>query len=151
MWKVEREGYYFKIYDQRKNLAGYFAPEYGAIYPEEKTDEVIEQMHKRHETVKGGYLMIPMVKFGIFGEDREMHFSYLLKQLDDVKKRITVWSNFITNNHIRHHKITISHTDHDMLSITLDLVFSSPLELEKNAVQNEIGKILDLIQAEGLL
>jgi hypothetical protein len=151
MWKVEREGYYFKIYDKRKNLAGYFAPEYGAIYPEEKADEVIEQMHKWHETVKSGYLMIPMVKFGIFGEDKEMHFAYLLKQLDDVKKRVMVWSDFIINNHIRQHKITISHTDHDMLSITLDLVFSSPLELEKNAVENEIGKILDLIQAEGLL
>lgn len=151
MWKVEREGHYFKIYDQRKNVAGYFAPEYGAIYPEEKADEVIEQMHKRHEAVKSGYLMIPMVKFGIFGEDKEMRFEYLIKQLDDVKKRIIAWSDFISNNHIRQHRITISHTDHDMLSVTLDLVFSSPLELEQNAIQNEIGKILDLIQASGLL
>lgn len=151
MWKAEREGYYFKIYDKRKNVAGYFAPEYGAIYPENKADEVIEQMHKKHDTVKGGYLMIPMVKFGIFDEDKEMHFAYLLKQLDDAKNRIMVWADFIKNNNIRHHKITISHTDHDMLSITLDLVFSSPLALEKSIVENEIGKILDLLQADGLL
>ncbi|MGI0101147.1 MAG: hypothetical protein ACREA7_00960 [Nitrosotalea sp.] len=151
MWKVERDSHYYKIYDKRKNVAGYFAPEYGAIYPEEKIDEVIEQMHKRHETVKSGYLMVPMVKFGIFGEDREMHFEYIIKQLDDVKKRVMVWANFIASNNIRQHKITISHTDHDMLSITFDLVFSSPLELEKNAIQNEIGKVLDLIVAYGLL
>src|SRR2546422_2920088 len=56
MWILEREGYYFKIYDESKNIAGYFAPEYGEIYPEDKADEVIEEMHKRHEKIKGGYI-----------------------------------------------------------------------------------------------
>lgn len=151
MWKIDLDGYYFKIYDQKKNVAGYFAPEYGDIYPAEKADTIIAQMHKRHDTIKSGYLMIPMVKFGIFGDGREMCTEYLIKQLDDIKKRVLRWSDFISNNNIKQHKITISHTDHDMLSITLYLVFSSPLELEKNAIQNEIGKILDLIQASDLL
>ena len=77
MWILEREGYYFKIYDESKNIAGYFAPEYGEIYPEDKADEVIEEMHKRHEKIKGGYMMLPLVKFGIFQEGQEMNLDYL--------------------------------------------------------------------------
>jgi len=49
MWRLEREGYYFKIYDESKNIVGYFAPEYGEIYPEDKANEVIEEMHKTHQ------------------------------------------------------------------------------------------------------
>jgi|SRR5579872_1130000 len=150
MWKVERDGHYFKIYDKKKNLVGYFAPEYGDIYPEEKTEEIIEQMHKRHEKIAGGYLMIPMIKFGIF-DGREMHLEYLVKQLDDVKMRLDYWVDFVSGNGIKQYKITVSHTDSDMLSITLHMMFSSPVELEKDAIQNEISKILDPLQSLGLL
>lgn len=151
MWKVERETHYFKIYDAKKNIVGYFAPEYGEIYPEEKAEEIIEQMHKRHDLVKSGLLMIPMVKFGIFNEGQEMEMSYVIKQIDDVKMRLTYWSDFISNNGIKHYKIMVSHTDHDMLSITLHLLFSVPVKLEKNAIQEELGKMLTSLQSLGLL
>ncbi len=151
MWKLELDGFYFKIYDERKNVAGYFAPEYGNIYPEDKTEEVIEQMHKRHDKIKSGYLMLPMVKFGVFEEGREMNLDYLLQQLDDVKKRISSWKEFVANKEIRRHKIMVSHTDHDMLSITLEIVFSSPVALEKNMLQSEITQSLNSLQSAGLL
>jgi len=151
MWKLELEGHYYKIYDERKNIAGYFAPEYGNIYPEDKADEVIEQMHKKHDKIKSGYLMLPMVKFGILEEGKEMNFDYLLQQFDKSKSRILSWIRFLSNKGIKRHKITTSHTDHDMLSITLELVFSSPVELEKNVLQNEIATILDPLQSSGLL
>ncbi|MDE2589208.1 MAG: hypothetical protein KGL95_06040 [Patescibacteria group bacterium] len=150
MWKVERDGHYFKIYDKKKNLVGYFAPEYGDIYPEEKTEEIIEQMHKRHEKIVGGYLMIPMIKFGIF-DGRDMNLEYLVKQLDDVKMRLDYWVDFVSVTGMKQYKITVSHTDSDMLSITLHMMFSSPVELEKDAIQNEISKILDPLQSLGLL
>jgi hypothetical protein len=151
MWKLELEGFYYKIYDQRKNITGYFAPEYGSIYPEDKAEQEIEQMHKRHDTIKGGYLMLPMVKFRIFDEAREMNFDYVLKQLDDAKTRISSWSKFASSNGIRMHKISVSHTDHDMLSITFEIVFSSPMPLEKDVLQNAIGQTLDGLQSVGLL
>ncbi|HKU32911.1 MAG TPA: hypothetical protein VJR22_03590 [Candidatus Nitrosotalea sp.] len=150
MWKVERDGHYFKIYDKKKNLVGYFAPEYGDIYPEEKTEEIIEQMHKRHEKIAGGYLMIPMIKFGIF-DGRDMNLEYLVKQLDDVKMRLDYWVDFVSANGMKQYKITVSHTDSDMLSITLHVMFSSPVELEKDSMQSEISKILDPLQSLGLL
>ncbi len=151
MWRLERETHYYKIYDERKNIAGYFAPEYGEIYPEEKADEIIEQMHKRHEKIKSGYLMIPMVKFGIFVEGQEMDLAYVTKQVDDVKTRLSYWADFLSGNSMNQYKVMVSHTDHDMLSITLHLVFSTSIPLEKNALQDEVVKILDPLQAIGLL
>lgn len=151
MWKVERETHYFKIYDGKKNTVGYFAPEYGDIFPEDKADEIIEQMHKRHDKIKSGFLMIPMVKFGIFNEGQEMELGYVIKQLEDVKTRLSYWADFLSSNGIRNCKIAVSHTDHDMLSITMHLVFSSPVDLEKNTLQEEVGKILTPLQSLGLL
>jgi len=151
MWILEREGYYFKIYDESKNIAGYFAPEYGEIYPEDKADEVIEEMHKRHEKIKGGYMMLPLVKFGIFQEGQEMNLDYLTEKLNDVSNRVSLWKRLLSNEDVGQHKITVSHTDHDMLSITLDLIFSSQVALEKTQLRNELGKILDAIHQEGLL
>jgi len=151
MWILEREGYYFKIYDESKNIAGYFAPEYGEIYPEDKADEVIEEMHKRHEKIKGGYMMLPLVKFGIFQEGQEMNLDYLAEKINDVNSRVSLWKRLLSNEDVRQHKITVSHTDHDMLSITLDLIFSSQVALEKTQLRNELGKILDAIHQEGLL
>ena len=148
---MELEGFYFKIYDERKNIAGYFAPEYGNIYPEEKAEQVIEQMHKKHDKIKSGYLMLPMAKFGIMEEGKEMNFDYLLKQLDDVKVRASSWAGFLSNTGIRRHKITVSHTDHDMLSITIELVFPAPVELEKSKLQHELAQLLDSLQSAGLL
>ncbi|MDE1830467.1 MAG: hypothetical protein KGI25_09110 [Thaumarchaeota archaeon] len=151
MWKVERETHYFKIYDAKKNIVGYFAPEYGEIYPEEKADEIIEQMHQRHDQIKSGFLMVPMVKFGIFNEGQEMDLGYVIKQVDDVKTRLSYWADFLSSNGIKHYRVMVSHTDHDMLSITLHLEFSTPIELEKNALQEEVGKILTPLQSIGLL
>ncbi len=151
MWKLELDGFYFKIYDKNKNVAGYFAPEYGNIYPQDKAEEVIEQMLKKHDKINSGYLMLPMVKFGIFEENREMNMDYLIQQLDNVKKRILSWEGFASENGIRQHKITVSHTDHDMLSITFELVFPSPVPLDKNILQNEVSQTLDALQSIGLL
>lgn len=151
MWKLERESHYYKIYDERKNIVGYFAPEYGEIYPEEKADELIEGMYKRGDKVKSGYLMIPMIKFGIFNEGQEMNVNYVKKQVDDVKLRLDYWAEFISANRLEQHRITVSHTDHDMLSITLTLVFPTSVSLEKNSILEELGKILCPLQETGLL
>ena len=151
MWKLELDVFYYKIYDKRKNIAGYFAPEYGNIYPEEKAEQVIEQMNKKHDKIKSGYLMLPMAKFGIMEEGREMNLDYLLQKLEEVKARTLSWAGFISNNGIRRHKITVSHTDHDMLSITFELVFPSLVDLEKSKLLNELTHILDSLQSAGLL
>jgi len=80
-----------------------------------------------------------------------MNLDYLLKKIEDVNNRISLWQSLLSNEGVRQYKITISHTDHDMLSITLELIFASPVALEKSQLQNELDKILDSIHQRGLL
>ena len=151
MWTIDQEEAYFKIYDDRKTLAGYFAPEYGDILPEDKADQVIQTMLKNHDPVKGGYMMLPLVKFGIFEEGKEMNLDYVEQQLQDVYTRVLAWKNILTEKQIEHHKILVSHTDHDMLSITLGIIFESPVPLEKKEILGNLTGILDFAHQKGLL
>lgn len=150
MWKLERDEDYFRIYDSHKDVAGYFDPDYGDLFPQEKEQELIEQMHKNHDKIAGGFMMVPMVKFGIFNVE-EMQMSQLQKQLDSVNKRLSSWKNFISETNNQIHSIRVSHTDQDMLSITFPIKFAQPVPLEKNAILHAIEPILDSMQKQGLL
>ena len=86
MWNLNREDDYYRIYDSNKDIAGYFDPDYGELFPKEKEQELIEQMHKNKDKIPGGFLMVPMVKFGIFEPNKEMSTIQLQKQLDSVEK-----------------------------------------------------------------
>ena len=149
-WKLEREGTYFKIYDENKNIAGYFDPEYGDIFPEHKINEIIEEMHKKNEKIPGGYLMVPMIKFEVF-HDQEIGLDYLQRRIDDVKGRITKWKDFILNQKNSDHKIQVSHTDADMLSITFPIHFDFPVSLEKKLLTAELEITLNSLHERGLL
>jgi len=151
MWTIDQEETYFKIYDNRRTLVGYFAPEYGDIQPEDKADQVIQEMLKNHDPIKGGYMMLPLAKFGMFEEGKEMNLDYVEQQLHDVYNRILVWKNLMTEKQIEHHKILVSHTDHDMLSITLGIIFESPVPLEKKEILSNLNTILDFAHHKGLL
>ena len=151
MWTIEQEDTYFKIYDDRKTLAGYFAPEYGDIQPEDKADQVIVEMIKNHEPIKGGYMMLPLVKFGLFEDGKEMNLDYVEQQLRDSYNRILTWKNLTIEKQITHHKILVSHTDHDMLSITLGIIFDSPVPLEKKELLGNLLGLLDFAHNKGLL
>ena len=150
-WKLEREEEYFKIFDENKNIAGYFDPEYGEIHPEHKIYEIIEEMHKRHDKILGGYLMVPMVKFGVFDGGHEIRLDTLQTKIDGVKERITKWQEFMSHQKNPQHKIEISHTDSDMLSITFPISFTSPTQLEKGQILTELELILNSLHAKGLL
>lgn len=150
MWHIEREEGYFKIFDNNKNIAAYFDPEYGDIFPEDKVDKIIEEMHKNHEKILGGYLMVPLVKFGIFSEE-EMQIENLHSKVEDAKTRIERWYNFISDRQDKAHSIRVSHTDSDMLSITFPIRFSEPTPLEKKLVLEQLEITLSSLNASGLI
>jgi hypothetical protein len=151
MWKLEREEDYFRIYDSNKDIAGYFDPDFGELFPKEKEEELIEQMHKNHDKIPGGFLILPMLKFGIFGNETEMDINQLQSTLDSVKERLDKWRIFISESGNDLHFIQVSHTDQDMLSITFPMRFKNPIPLEKNSILHELGSILDSLQRQGLL
>ena len=151
MWRLEREEGYFKIHDENKNIAGYFDPEYGEIFPEHKINEIIEQMHKNHEKIPGGYLMVPMIKFEMFDTDKEMNLDSLSTKMDAVKERITKWQKFISSKQNLAYKINVSHTDQYMLSITFPISFPVPIALDKKLILDGLEAILDSLHEQGLL
>ena len=63
---TKKEEEFFRIFDSKKDIVGYFDPDYGELFPKEKESEIIDQMHKNHDKIPGGFLMVPLVKFGIF-------------------------------------------------------------------------------------
>ncbi|HSG74453.1 MAG TPA: hypothetical protein VLA01_04590 [Nitrosopumilaceae archaeon] len=151
MWKIERDDEYFRIFDSKKDIAGYFDPDYGELFPKEKELELIEQMHKNHDKIPGGFLMVPLVKFRIFDNDNEAKIEEIQRKLDDANQRIKQWKDFLLKTKNEFHGIRVSHTDQDMLSITFPIKFDPPTSLEKKALLEKLETTLDLLQKQGLL
>lgn len=150
MWHLDlEEEYFYKIYDSKKQIAGYFDPDYGKIHSPDTELEQIVQMHKNADKIKRGFLTLPMVKFGIFSED-SMTVDKLSQQIQQVNNRILHWQKFIsTIDSI--HSISVSHTDHDMLSITIEIKFGNAIPLDKKIIQEKLEPVLNQLQTLGLL
>jgi hypothetical protein len=150
MWKLERDDDFFRIFDKNRNIAGYFVPNYGEIFPEDKIDETIEQMHKNQDKIPGGFLTVPMVKFGIFDSKQDMDILYLSSHVSDATARIEAWKDFLMENQMQH-AINMAHTDQDMLSLTFPVKFTESVPLEKNALLETLTPTLDSLSQKGLL
>lgn len=151
LWKLESDEDFFRIYDSKKMVAGYFDPDYGDIYPKENHEEIISSMLKNHDKVLGGVIMVPLVKFRLFDTDLDTNLSEVEKNVIRVTKHIEKWKNFLTETDRTVHSIRISHTDQDMLTITFQVKFSKPTPLEKTELMEEIFPTLDLLQKSDLL
>ncbi len=151
LWKLELDEGYFRIFDSKKLIAGYFDPDYGEIYPKENSEEIILSMLKNHDKILGGVIMVPLVKFGLFDTDLDTSISEVEQNVNRVSEHLQKWKNFLsqTNRHV--HSIRISHTDQDMLTITFKVKFSKPTPLEKTELIEEIFPTLDLLQKSGLV
>ena len=91
LWKLDLDEEYFRIYDSNKLVAGYFDPDYGDIYPKENSEEIISQMLKNHDKITGGFIMVPMVKFGLFDSDLETNLDTVETQVNSVLDRLSRW------------------------------------------------------------
>jgi len=151
LWKLELDEGYFRIFDSKKLIAGYFDPDYGEIYPKENSEEIILSMLKNHDKILGGVIMVPLVKFRLFDTDLDTSLSEVVQNVNRVTEHLQKWNNFLstTNHHV--HSIRISHTDQDMLTITFKVKFSKPTPLEKTKLMEEIFPTLDLLQKSGLV
>ena len=151
LWKLELDEGYFRIFDSKKLIVGYFDPDYGEIYPKENSEEIILSMLKNHDKILGGMMMVPLVKFRLFDTDLNTSIFEVEKNVIRVTEHLQKWKNFLsqTNRHV--HSIRISHTDQDMLTITFQVKFSKATSLEKTKLLKEIFPILDLLQKSSLL
>ena len=151
LWKLDLDEEYFRIYDSKKLIAGYFDPDYGDIFPKENSEEIISQMLKNFDKITGGFIMVPMIKFGLFDTDLETNVETVETQVTFALDRLKRWKEFLSKNNLKIHYVRISHTDQDMLTITFPVKFSKPTPLNKKEMIVEIAPTLDLLQQLNLL
>ena len=142
---------FFRIYDSKKLVAGYFDPDYGDIFHKSNSEEIISSMLKNHDKVLGGTITVPFVKFGLFDSDLNTTLTKVQEQVSQVNGRLQKWSLFLSETHRKSHSIRISHTDQDMLTITFQVRFSKPTPLDKRLLSEEIIPTLDVLQTSNLL
>ena len=151
LWKLDLDEEYFRIFDSNKLIAGYFDPDYGDLYPKENSEEIVSQMLKNHDKITGGFIMVPMVKFGLFDTDLETNLDTVEAQVNSVLDRLSRWRKFLSKTNLKIHYVRISHTDQDMLTITFPFKFSKPTPLDKKEMVVELTPTLDLLQKLNLL
>ena len=151
LWKLEFDEGYYRIYDSKKLIVGYFDPDYGDVYPKENSEEIILSMVKNHDKILGGVIMVPLVKFRLFDTDLDTSLSEVEQNVNRVTEHLQKWKNFLSQTDRHVHSIRISHTDQDMLTITFKVKFSKPTPLEKTELMEEIFTTLDLLQKSDLV
>ena len=151
LWKLEFEDGYFRIFDSKKLVAGYFDPDYGDLSKVKNPEDVILSKIKNRDTVLGGMIMIPLVKFKLFDTDLNSSLSEVKQNVSRVSIHLEKWDAFFSKINNTSHFIGISHTDQDMLTVTFPITFSKPTSLEKSNLLEEIFPVLTLLQQSELL
>ena len=151
LWNLELDDEFYRIYDSNKLIAGYFDPDYGNIYPEERIEEIITQMIKNHDKISGGFLILPFVKFGLFDTEGGMNFEYVKDKITRINSHLDKWGCFLSQTKNQAHSIHVSHTDQDMLSITFPIKFAEPTPLKSDKLLFVLTPTLNSLQESGLL
>ena len=151
MWKLDFEDGYFRIFDSKKLVAGYFDPDYGDLSKTKNPEDVILSKIQHHDTVLGGMIMIPLVKFKLFDTDLNTSITEVKQNISRVSDHLEKWDAFLLKINNISHFIGISHTDQDMLTMTFPIKFSKPTILEKSNLLEQILPVLSLLEQSELL
>lgn len=151
LWKLESDEGFFRIYDSKKLVAGYFDPDYGDIFQKENSEEIVSLMLKNHDKVLGGIVMVPLVKFGLFGTDLDTNLANVESQVNRVNEHLQKWKAFLSEMNRDWHSVRISHTDQDMLTIAFQIKFSKPTPLENTSLGEELFDTFTMLQKSDLL
>jgi hypothetical protein len=150
-WKLEFEDGYFRLFDPKKLVAGYFDPDYGNLSGIKNPEDIILSKIKNHDKVLGGMIMIPLVKFKLFDTDLNTNLPELKQNISRVSCHLEKWNAFLSEINNISHFIGISHTDQDMLTMTFPVIFSKPTTLEKSDLLEAIYPVLNLLEKSELL
>lgn len=150
MWRLEFDEGYFRIFDRKRMLAGYLDPDYGDLGGRRDAGEAIEAMVRERREVFGGTIMVPLVKFCLFDRDLDTDIPGVEANVSRVLGHLAKWAGFLEGEGLHSHRVSISHTDQDMLTVSFAVAFSGPTPLGK-ALLPEISPLLDRMQGAGLL
>ena len=152
-WKVEYDYTYYKVYDGNGGLAGYFFPHYGSIAPEEKEDQIIELMNKRHEDVREGTLLVPMAKLDLLDHEKGVDIEYAIRSLEANLARSKTWREWVAKNgkefSVFGTAIYTAREDRNMLSIAIGV--AGRITLGEKEVKEFLMPLLDRLHQNGLI
>jgi hypothetical protein len=166
-WKFEYEDTIYKVYDQNNNLAGYFFPNYHSIKQKkanndndndenhQEEDEIIEKINKLHGNVRGGNLMIPMLRLNLLDheEEKKMDVSYTIEELEGNLYRAKQWKQWVDQNSTEFkvvgNAVYTAREDRNMLSV--DLGISSDVILGEKEIGVALTPLLDKLHEDGML
>ena len=162
LWKLEYIDTVYKIYDWDKNLTGYFFPNYDIDMDDYKDesqdaheveDKIIEQMNKVKQSVKGGNVMLPMVKLQLLDNQEGIDLDYVINSLEQNAQRTRKWKQWINDNHLEFKifgsSIYTAREDRNMLSIVLGI--GSNIILGEKEVGINLRPLLDKLHQDELI
>ena len=162
LWKLEYIDTVYKIYDWDKNLTGYFFPNYDIDLDDDRDesqdaheieDKIIEQMNKEKQSVKGGNVMLPMVKLQLLDNEQGIDLDYVINSLEQNAQRTRKWKQWIHDNHLEFKifgsSIYTAREDRNMLSIVLGL--GSNIILGEKEIGINLRPLLDKLHQDELI
>ena len=157
-WKTEYNYTVYKVYDWNKNLAGYFFPNYSIAQLERADGQIdgkdsIENLNKAHRVVKGGNLMVPLIKLGLLDKSEGIDLNQAINSLQQNLQRMIRWDEWLKQNHIDSKiigsAVYTSREDRNMLSIVLGI--GSDITLGEKEVCIGLSPLLNRLHEDGML
>jgi hypothetical protein len=110
-------------------------------------------MNESHGKVKGGQLMLPMVKLNLLDNKDGMDLDYTIQSLELNLQRTKTWKQWIETNHLEFGIIGIAvytaREDRNMLSIVLYI--DSHIILGEKEMGRALSPLLDKLHEDGML
>jgi hypothetical protein len=163
-WKIEYDYTIYKVYDLDKKLAGYFFPDYSSLrhqktssklqkQEEDDDDKIIEEMNKSHDKIRGGNLMLPMLRLNLLDNTEGVDLDYTIEALDANLQRAKTWKEWLELNHkefgISCATIYTAREDRNMLSIVLAI--NLEMMLGEKELEIYLTPLLDKLHIDGML
>jgi hypothetical protein len=161
-WKIEYEYSVYKVYDSNKKLAGYFFPQYGSVQyhsseqgnkDQDQEDKIIDIMNKTHEKIRGGNLMVPMLRLNLLDNTEGMDLDYTIEALYGNLQRAKTWREWLEVNHtdfgISGAAVYTAREDRNMLSIVLGI--NLEMTLGEKELEIDLTPLLDKLHKDGML
>ena len=167
-WTTEYEDTVYKIYDWNKNLAGYFFPKYDAIRGIDDQEELhdnnnsdadfdddntIETLNKSHQVIRGGTLMVPLIKLDLLDKQEGISLNNAINSLQQNLQHMKRWEDWLVRNQVQFKiigsAVYTAREDRNMLSIVLGI--GSDVTLGEKEVCFGLTPLLDRLHEDGML
>ena len=110
-------------------------------------------MNKEKQSVKGGNVMLPMVKLQLLDNEQGIDLDYVINSLEQNAQRTRKWKQWIHDNHLEFKifgsSIYTAREDRNMLSIVLGL--GSNIILGEKEIGINLRPLLDKLHQDELI